>query len=74
MPVRASRAGRSRGGKPRELRGGEQTHSSGGSGLVVAKHGRVEEGPRAAVAKWMCTDYVAFISLDIATWLAVFLC
>ena len=42
---------RSREGKPRELRGGEPTHPSGGSGLVVARHGRVEEGPVAAVAK-----------------------
>ena len=42
-PVRTSRAGRSREGKPRELRGGEQPHPNGGSGLVVAKHGR-EEG------------------------------
>ena len=36
-------------------------HPSGGSGLVVAMHGRVEEGAEAAVAEWMCTDYVAFI-------------
>ena len=47
----ASGAGRRREGKPRELRGGEPTHPSGGSGLVVARHGRVEEGPVAAVAK-----------------------
>ena len=47
----ASELGRGRRGKPRELRGGEPTHPSGGSGLVVAMHGRVEEGPRAAAAK-----------------------
>ena len=43
----------SREGKPRELRGGEQTHPSGSSSLAVAMHayGREEEGPRAAVAK-----------------------
>ena len=40
-----------------------RTHASGGSGLVVARHGRVEEGPEAAVAKQMCTDYVAFMCL-----------
>ena len=38
-------------------------------------HGRLKEGPRAAVAKIMCTDYAAFICLYIAwyiaTWLAV---
>ena len=44
--LRASRTGRSRKGKPRELRGGEQTRPSGGSGLVVARHGRVEESRR----------------------------
>ena len=47
----ASNLGRSRGGKPRELRGGEPTHPSGGSGLVVARHGRIEGRPEAAVAK-----------------------
>ena len=44
-------AGASREGKPRELRGGEPTHPSGDSGLAVAMQGRVEEGPKAAVAK-----------------------
>ena len=47
----ASGAGRSREGKPRELRGGEPTHPSGGSGLVVARHGRIEGRPEAAVAR-----------------------
>ena len=49
----------------------EPTHPSGGSGLVVAMHGRMGKGLRAAVAKWMFTDCVAFICLYIATWLAV---
>ena len=47
VPVELAGAG---GGKPCELRGGERTHPSGGSGLDVAKHDR-EEGPRTAVAK-----------------------
>ena len=46
----ASKLGRSRRGKPCELRGGEPMHPSSGSGLVVAKHGRGEKEPKAAVA------------------------
>ena len=37
MPLRASRAGRSKEGKPRELCGGERTQPDGGSGLVVER-------------------------------------
>ena len=44
-------AGAEKASHARELRGGEPTHPSGGSGLVAAIPGRVEEGPEAAVAK-----------------------
>ena len=38
---------------------------------MVAGHCREEEGPKAAVVKFVCTDYVAFIRLYISTWRAV---